>query len=443
MADNRNDGRQAPPAQQQQPNLSVLAQYVKDLSFENPGAPQSLRGRQTAPTINISINVHGGQIVNSEVEVELKLDVRAVDGETVLFAIELVYAGLFRLTNIPPDAVQQLMMIQCPQLLFPFARQIIADASRNGGFPPLMIDPVDFISLYRQRVAEMQARQPPRDQLACGWDWFDRGTGSHPSTPKTELPTARSPDCSASSRNEVAGRGPMWPITSAAARWPKAAQVAWGRSRESAKRKPAANRSPAPVVSTSASTVRAGTISTALAARRSAPSAPTVTAASLASWRTQLQRRVEVGGLVERMQFRPIGEEDVDRPVADQPEELVAKAVDAERIGKRQRDLASGAMGDRRGLAEGLLGQRRIPEIALEIGDPRRGDHAFVDVRRRQLVGGAEIGVHRPLAVGRDQDHRTGGRIVVFERRRVRNGCRGRACRADRRGQARRRRPCR
>ena len=91
---------------------------------------------------------------------------RAVDGETVLFAIELVYAGLFRLTNIPPDAVQQLMMIQCPQLLFPFARQIIADASRNGGFPPLMIDPVDFISLYRQRVAEMQARQPPRDQLA-------------------------------------------------------------------------------------------------------------------------------------------------------------------------------------------------------------------------------------------------------------------------------------
>jgi preprotein translocase subunit SecB len=166
MADNRNDGRGAPQPQQQQANMSVLAQYVKDLSFENPGAPQSLRGRQTAPTINISINVHGGQIVNSEVEVELKLDVRAVDGETVLFAIELVYAGLFRLTNIPQEALQQLMMIQCPQLLFPFARQIIADASRNGGFPPLMIDPVDFISLYRQRVAEMQSRQPPRDQLA-------------------------------------------------------------------------------------------------------------------------------------------------------------------------------------------------------------------------------------------------------------------------------------
>src|SRR6476660_5107127 len=158
MSNIGNDGRQGPQAQQPQ-NLSVLAQYVKDLSFENPGAPQSLRSRQTAPTINISINVHGGQVVNSEVEVELKLDVRAVEAETVVFAIELVYAGLFRLTNIPQEALQQLMMIQCPQLLFPFARQIIADASRNGGFPPLMIDPVDFISLYRQRVAEMQARQ--------------------------------------------------------------------------------------------------------------------------------------------------------------------------------------------------------------------------------------------------------------------------------------------
>jgi preprotein translocase subunit SecB len=145
----------------------VQAQYVKDLSFENPGAPQSLRGRQTAPTINISINVHGGQIVNGEVEVELKLDVRAVDGETVLFAIELVYAGLFRLTNIPPDAVQQLMMIQCPQLLFPFARQIIADASRNGGFPPLMIDPVDFVTIYRQKLAATQRQDGWSRLRAC------------------------------------------------------------------------------------------------------------------------------------------------------------------------------------------------------------------------------------------------------------------------------------
>ena len=165
MSESRSNGSQGPQAQPQ-PNLSVLAQYVKDLSFENSGAPQSLRGRQTAPTINISINVHGGQIANNEVEVELKLDVRAVDGETVLFAIDLVYAGLFRMTAIPQEQMQPVLMIECPRLLFPFARQIIADASRNGGFPPLMIDPVDFAALYRQRLAEIQSRQVPRDQLA-------------------------------------------------------------------------------------------------------------------------------------------------------------------------------------------------------------------------------------------------------------------------------------
>ena len=84
---------------------------------------------------------------------------QATDGDEVLFAIELVYAGIFRLTNIPPDTVQPLIMIECPRLLFPFARQIIADASRNGGFPPLLIDPVDFVSLYRQRLADMQTQR--------------------------------------------------------------------------------------------------------------------------------------------------------------------------------------------------------------------------------------------------------------------------------------------
>jgi preprotein translocase subunit SecB len=161
MADTNNGGGPAPQSAQPQ-NMSVMAQYVKDLSFENPAAPQSLRARATAPAINISINVHAGQMVNNEVEVELKLDVRAAEGQSVLFAIELAYAGMFRLTNIPPEAVQPLLMIECPRLLFPFARQIIADASRNGGFPPLMIDPVDFVSLYRQRLAEMQAQQPQR-----------------------------------------------------------------------------------------------------------------------------------------------------------------------------------------------------------------------------------------------------------------------------------------
>ena len=152
------DGQGAPQ------NLGVLAQYVKDLSFENPGAPQSLRSRNAAPGINITINVTTGQPVNNEAEVELKIDAKAQVEDRVLFAVDLTYAGMFRLTNIPPEAVQPILMIECPRLLFPFARQVIAEATRNGGFPPLLIDPVDFVSLYRQRLAEVQA--PPPDQLA-------------------------------------------------------------------------------------------------------------------------------------------------------------------------------------------------------------------------------------------------------------------------------------
>jgi preprotein translocase subunit SecB len=130
----------------------VLTQYVKDFSFENPGAPQSLRARQQAPNINISIGVQSQPVGNNEIEVELRIDARAVDGQTVLFAIELVYAGVFRFTNIPAEQVRPVALIECPRLLFPFARQIVAEASRNGGFPPLLIDPVDFVQMFRQQV---------------------------------------------------------------------------------------------------------------------------------------------------------------------------------------------------------------------------------------------------------------------------------------------------
>lgn len=158
MAENGNDG-QTPQATAGQQSIGVITQYVKDLSFENPAAPQSIRNRTASPAINISVNVQtrGGQ--ENEVEVELRLEATAKDGETVLFAIELVYAGIFRLTNIPQENRMPVAMIECPRLLFPFARQIIADASRNGGFPPLLIDPIDFVQLYRQRLAQIQAAQ--------------------------------------------------------------------------------------------------------------------------------------------------------------------------------------------------------------------------------------------------------------------------------------------
>ncbi len=147
-------------AQNTQPRLSVLAQYVKDLSFENPDAPNSLRPREQAPRINIGINVAANQLSESDVEVVLKIEAKANENERPLFAIELAYAGVFRVLNLPADQVRAVVMIECPRLLFPFARQIIAEASRDGGFPPLMIDPVDFAALYRDRLSTQGVTTP-------------------------------------------------------------------------------------------------------------------------------------------------------------------------------------------------------------------------------------------------------------------------------------------
>jgi len=143
----------------EQPQLNVLAQYTKDLSFENPNAPHSLQGGQ--PSINIQINVNAAPLGENDIEVELKLEGKAESSGQVLFAFELVYAGVFRILNIPPENVHPTVMIECPRLLFPFAREIIAAAVRNGGYPPLMLDPVDFVGLYRQKMGAMSP-QPPQ-----------------------------------------------------------------------------------------------------------------------------------------------------------------------------------------------------------------------------------------------------------------------------------------
>jgi len=137
-------------ANQAQPSLNVLAQYVKDLSFENPNAPNSLTQQpgQQPPKINIQINVNAKPLAGSDFEVELKIEGRAELPTTTLFAFDLLYAGIFRIQNVPQESIHPLVMIECPRLLFPFARQMIADAIRNGGFPPLLIDPIDFGAMY-------------------------------------------------------------------------------------------------------------------------------------------------------------------------------------------------------------------------------------------------------------------------------------------------------
>jgi preprotein translocase subunit SecB len=133
-----------PPEPGAQPSFKILGQYLKDLSFENPNAPTSLAPQQTQPDINIAVNVNARNLGPNDFEVELHLDAKASGGEKVIFAAELLYAGI----------LHQAVLIECPRMLFPFARQVLADATRNGGFPPLMLDPIDFAAMYQQRIRQ-------------------------------------------------------------------------------------------------------------------------------------------------------------------------------------------------------------------------------------------------------------------------------------------------
>jgi preprotein translocase subunit SecB len=151
-----NGGQQA--AQGAAPQLNVLAQYIKDFSFENPNAPRSLQPTQQQPQINLQVNVNANALSEHDIEVELKIEGKAEIAGSTLFGFDLVYAGVFRIQNVPQNDVHPIVMIECPRLLFPFAREIVASAVRNGGFPPLMIDPIDFVGLYRQKMAELQAQ---------------------------------------------------------------------------------------------------------------------------------------------------------------------------------------------------------------------------------------------------------------------------------------------
>src|SRR3977135_586822 len=156
------NGNGSPPEAAAPPQLNVLAQYTKDLSFENPNAPTSLAPQQQSPAINIQINVSANNISENEFEVTLSVEGKAENGDKLMFRFELAYAGVFRIVNVPQENLHPLIMIECPRLLFPFAREIIATAVRDGGFPPLMLGASAFVSFFRQsleRQATAQAAQ--------------------------------------------------------------------------------------------------------------------------------------------------------------------------------------------------------------------------------------------------------------------------------------------
>ena len=143
------------------PSMNLVGQYIRDLSFENPGAPGSIMAGGANPAFNVSISVGVKKQADDIYAVELTLNAKANREETVLFNVELVYGGVFRLKNVPENQLSQLLMIECPRLIFPFARQVLASVTQQGGFPPLMMEPVDFNALYRQNQAKQGAAAAP------------------------------------------------------------------------------------------------------------------------------------------------------------------------------------------------------------------------------------------------------------------------------------------
>ena len=152
-------GAKPEPVRGTEPQLQLVGQYVKDLSFENPGIGMAVQRPQIEFNVDLQARRIGEQPQPPQYEVEMKLRVTATDSGKPMFLLELAYAGIFLLNNVPEDSVQPIVMIECPRLLFPFARRIIADVVRDGGLRPLMIDPIDFVALYRRKLAETSTQR--------------------------------------------------------------------------------------------------------------------------------------------------------------------------------------------------------------------------------------------------------------------------------------------
>ncbi len=144
------------------PQVALIAQYVKDLSFENPSAPGIYQAPEQ-PKIDVQFNI-GSQLAGEDVyEVALKIEVTATQGELTAYAVELIYAGLFGIRNVPEEHIPPFLFAEAPRLLFPFARAVVADAIRDGNFPMLLLEPIDFGALYLQQSeqqAELASAEP-------------------------------------------------------------------------------------------------------------------------------------------------------------------------------------------------------------------------------------------------------------------------------------------
>ena len=149
---------QGSPTSPPGPSFRVLAQYIRDLSFENPRAPESLR-IDGKPAIDLGVEMAAQGCPDGLFELDLKLSIKATHENQPVFHVELVYGGLFQLANVQERDVEPLLLIECPRYLFPFARRVIADLTAEGGFPPFRVDPIDFAAIYMARQAQVAASQ--------------------------------------------------------------------------------------------------------------------------------------------------------------------------------------------------------------------------------------------------------------------------------------------
>jgi preprotein translocase subunit SecB len=161
MANEGNGADQAPAAgqpqaQAQAPRMQILTQYIRDLSFENIAVQKGVPA-DGKPDVRVAVNIDAQKRGEDRYEVALKLNVDSKAGEAQVFILELDYAGLFVIQNVPENQVHPILMIECPRLIFPFVRRLVGDVTRDGGFPPLNLEIIDFLALYRNELARRQA----------------------------------------------------------------------------------------------------------------------------------------------------------------------------------------------------------------------------------------------------------------------------------------------
>ncbi|MBM07444.1 MULTISPECIES: protein-export chaperone SecB [Sulfitobacter] len=150
--------------QPKQPQMRVLGQFIRDMSFENimaqKGAPADVQ-----PDVQVQVNLDAKKRPGeSQYETAIKLNItsKAKDGDATLFVLEIDYVGIFQVENVPEEQMHPYLLIECPRMIFPFLRRIVSDVTRDGGFPPLNLENIDFLSLYRNEVARRQAENPPK-----------------------------------------------------------------------------------------------------------------------------------------------------------------------------------------------------------------------------------------------------------------------------------------